>query len=123
MIQVGSIKFCPNLGKESGTQVQDAQRASKRMMPKISTPRYIIIELHKLKTKIKYGKQQEKTACHIQGKPHKSISRYFSRNFTGQKEQHYIFKVLKGSKQTNSQSKILYPARLIFRIEEGIKSI
>ena len=44
----------PNMGKEIGTQVQEAQRVPGRINPSRNTPRHIIIKLTKLKTKKNY---------------------------------------------------------------------
>ena len=39
----------PDLGKETDTQVQEAQRDSDKMNPKKPTPRYIVIKVAKAK--------------------------------------------------------------------------
>jgi len=52
----------------------------------------------------------------VQGKPYKGISRFFSRNFIGQREWHDLFKVLKGK---NFQPRILYPRSLSLKRIEG----
>ena len=43
-----------NMGKEIATQVQEAQRVSYRINPRINTPRHILIKLTKIKFKEKY---------------------------------------------------------------------
>ena len=43
---------CPNMGKETVTQVQEAQRVPYRIKPRINTPRHIVIKLTKIKDKI-----------------------------------------------------------------------
>ena len=48
------VKNFPNMGKEIGTQVQEAQRVPGRINPSRNTPRHIIIKLTKLKTKKNY---------------------------------------------------------------------
>ena len=45
---------CPNMGKETVTQVQEAQRVPYRIKPRINTPRHIVIKVEKLKTKKNY---------------------------------------------------------------------
>ena len=44
----------PNMGKESLTQIQEAQRVPYKINPRRNTPRHILIKLTKIKTKIKY---------------------------------------------------------------------
>ena len=39
----------PNLGKETGFQVQEAQRVLNRINPKRTTPRQIVIKMAKIK--------------------------------------------------------------------------
>ena len=47
----------PNLAKEINFQeVQEAQRVPKKLDPKRSTPRHIIIKLHKIKDKERISK-------------------------------------------------------------------
>ena len=41
----------PNLGKERDIQVQESQRAPKKMKPKRSTPGHVIIKMSKVKDK------------------------------------------------------------------------
>ena len=41
----------PSLAKELDIQVQDTQRASKKLNPRRNTPRHIIIKLSKIKDK------------------------------------------------------------------------
>ena len=41
----------PNLGEETYTQVQEAQRVSNQMNPKRNTPRHTVIKMTKIKDK------------------------------------------------------------------------
>ena len=41
----------PNVGKETVTQVQEAQRVPYRINPKRNTPRHIVIKITKIKDK------------------------------------------------------------------------
>ena len=43
-----------NMGKEIGTQVQEAQRIPCRIKPRRNTPRHILIKLTKFNSKKKY---------------------------------------------------------------------
>ena len=48
------VENFPKMGKEIGTQVQEAQRVPNRINPRQNTPRYILIKLIKIKPKSKY---------------------------------------------------------------------
>uniref|UniRef100_A0A8C9CSQ2 L1 transposable element RRM domain-containing protein n=1 Tax=Phocoena sinus TaxID=42100 RepID=A0A8C9CSQ2_PHOSS len=45
------LKNFPNMGKETATQVQEAQRVPGRINPRRNTPRHIVIKLTKIKDK------------------------------------------------------------------------
>ena len=49
------------MGKETDTQVQEAQRVPGRINPRRNTPRNILIKLTKIKDKEKILKQQGKS--------------------------------------------------------------
>ena len=48
------VENFPNMGKETATQVQEAQRVPGRINPRRNTPRHIVIKLTKIKHKEKY---------------------------------------------------------------------
>ena len=48
------VENCPNMGKETATQVQEAERVPGRINPRRNMPRHIVIKLTKVKTKKKY---------------------------------------------------------------------
>ena len=76
----------PNMGKESLTQIQEAQRVPYKINPRRNTPRHIVIKLTKIKDKEKILKAaREKKQITIQGNPDRVIGRFFSRNSAGQK--------------------------------------
>lgn len=54
-----------NLGKETGNQVQEAQRDPNKMNPKRSIPRYNIIKVSKIKDKriLKAARQMQLVMC------------------------------------------------------------
>ena len=84
-------------------------------------PRYSIIQMVKVKDK----KRSLKAAREKQRVIYKEIPIKLSADFSAEilqarKEWHNIFKVLKGK---NLQPRILYPARLSFRIEGEIKKL
>lgn len=62
---------------------------------------------------------KRKATCYLQVNHPKIISRFFSRNFAGQKW-HNIVKILGGKKQKTSNH--VYPAKLSFRNEGKTKS-
>ena len=75
----------PNMGKESLTQIQEAQVPYKINL-RSNTLRHILIKLTKIKDKEKILKAaREKKQINIQGNPNKVISRFFNRNSAGQK--------------------------------------
>ena len=45
------VKNFPNMGKETATQVQEAQRCPSRINPRRNMPRHIVIKLTKIKDK------------------------------------------------------------------------
>ena len=62
----------PNMGKESFTQIQEAQQVPYKINPRRNTPRHILIKLTKIKDKekiLKAVREKEK----IQGNPDKVI--------------------------------------------------
>ena len=54
------VKNFPNMGKEIGTQVQEAQRVPYRVNPRRNTLRHIVIKLTKIKDKEKLLKAASK---------------------------------------------------------------
>ena len=104
----------PNLAKERDFQkveVQGAQRVPKKLDPKRNTPRHIFIKLPKIKDKESILKAaREKDTVTYKGIP---IRRNQARR--GWKE---VFKVMKGK---DLHPRLLYPAKLSFRVEGQIK--
>ena len=54
------VENVPNMGKETATQVQEAQRVPYRINPRRNTPRHIVIKLAKIKDKEKLLKVARK---------------------------------------------------------------
>ena len=106
----------PNLAKEINFQeVQEAQRVSKKLDPRKHTLRHIIITLPKIKEKGRILKAaREKETVTYKGVPIR-ISADFSKEILqarrGWKE---VFKVMKGK---DLHPRLLYPAKLLFRME------
>ena len=82
-------------------------------------PRHTLIKLTKTKHKKNIKSSKGEATSNIQRKSYMLKRCSFSRNFTGQKEIADIFEVLKGK---NLQPRLLYPARISFKIDGEIKS-
>ena len=110
----------PNLVKETDFQeVQEAQRLPKKLDPRKHTPRHIIIILANIKDKDRILKTaREKERLTYKGVPTR-LSADFSKETLqerwGWKE---VFKVRKGK---DLHPRLLYPAKLSFRMEGQIK--
>ena len=108
-----------NRAKEIDMQVQEAQRVPKKLDPRKYTPKHIIITLPKIKEKERILKAtREKERVTSKGVPIR-LSADFSKEIlqarTGLKE---VFQVMKGK---DLHPRLLYPAKLSFRIEGQIK--
>ena len=110
----------PNLVKEIDFQeVQEAQRVPKKVDPRRTTPRHIIIKLPMIKDKERILKEaREKGSVTYKGVPIR-LSDDFSKETLwirrGWKE---VFEVMKGK---DLHPRLLYPAKLSFRMEGKIK--
>ena len=110
----------PNLAKEIDFQeVHESQRVPKKLGPRRDTPGHIIITLPKIKDKERILKRaREKQRVTYKGVPIR-LSADFSRETLqvrrGWKE---VFKVMKGK---DLHPRLLYPAKLSFRMEGQIK--
>ena len=108
-----------NLVKEIDMQVQEAQRVPKKLEPRRNTPKHIITTLPKIKQKERTLKAaREKETVTFKGVP-VSLSADFSKETLqarrGWKE------VFKAMKSKNLHPRLLYPAKLSFRMERQIK--
>ena len=110
----------PNLVKEMDFQeVQEAQRVPKKLDPRKHTPRPIMITLAKIKDKegILQAAREKETVTY-KGVPIRlsaDLSREILQARKGWKE---VFKVMKGK---DLHPRLLYPAKLSFRMEGQIK--
>ena len=108
------------MGKERGTQVQEAQRVPYRINPRRNTPRHIVIKLAKIKDKEKLLKAaREKRQITYNRTPIKLTADSSAETLQARGEWHDILKVMKGK---NVQPRLLYPARISFRFHGEIKS-
>ena len=108
------------MGKEIVVQVQEAQRVPYRINPRRNTPRHILIQLSKIKYKEKILKAtREKQQITYKGIPVRLTADLSAEILQGRRECQDIFKVMKGK---NLPPRLLYPSRISFRFDRGIKT-
>ena len=108
------VEDFPNIEKEIVNQVQEAQR-----VPRRNTPRYILIKLTKTKQKermLKAAREKPQVTC--KGNTIQLIADLLAETLQVSEWQD-LFKVLKGK---NLQRRLLYPAKISFKIGGEIKS-
>ena len=106
--------------KEVANQVQEAQRVPYRINPTGNMPRHILIKLTKTKHKERILKAaREKQQETYKGNPIRLTADLSAETLQARREWQDIFKVLKGK---NLQPRLLYPARISFKIDGEIKS-
>uniref|UniRef100_A0ABI7W6C3 L1 transposable element RRM domain-containing protein n=2 Tax=Felis catus TaxID=9685 RepID=A0ABI7W6C3_FELCA len=109
----------PELGKEKGIEIQEAQRTPFRRNLNRFSARHIIVKLAKYKDKEKILKAARgKRALTYKGRPIRLVTDLSFETWQARKNWHEIFRVLD---RKNMQPRILYPASLSFRIEGEIK--
>ena len=106
--------------KETANQVQEAQRVPYRINPRRNTPRHTLIKLPKTKHKERILKEsREKQQVTYKGNSMHLTAYLSAETLQGRREWQDIFKVWKGK---NLQPRLLYPARISFKIDGEIKS-
>ena len=106
--------------KEIVNQVQEAQRVPYRINPRRNPPRHILIKQTKSKHKERMLKAaREKQQVTYKGNPIRSTADLSAETLQARREWQDILKVLKGK---NLQPRLLYPARISFKIDGEIKS-
>ena len=95
--------------------MQETSRAPNKWNPNRTTPRHIIIKMAKVKDRILKA-AREKQSINYKGTPIQYLS---TDTPQARRAWQYIYKVLKGK---NLQPRILYPARISFKIEGEIKN-
>ena len=106
--------------KERVSQVQEAQRVPQRINPRRNIPRYKLIKLSKTKHKERRLKAaREKQQVTYKGNPICLEADLSAETLQTRREWQDIFKVLK---EKNIQPRLLYPARISFKIDGEIKS-
>ena len=110
----------PNLAKEIDFQeVQEAQRVPKKLDPRKHTPRHIIITLLKIKDKERILKAARvKETVTYKGVPTRLSADFSKETLQARRGWKEVFKVMKGKDQ---HPRLLYPAKLSFRMEGQIK--
>ena len=110
----------PNMEKEIVNQVQKAQRVPYRINPRRNMPRHILIKLTKTKHKERILKAaREKQQVTYKGNPIRLTANLSAETLQARREWQDIFKVLK---RKNLQSRLMYPARISFKIDRAINS-
>ena len=103
----------PNLTKEIHIQVQEAQRVPNKLDPKRTTSRHII-KMPKVKVKeriLKAAREKQRATC-------KGVPIRLSADSQKKLCRQEVFKVIKNK---DLQLRLLYPAKLSFRMEGQIK--
>ena len=97
----------------------EVHRTPNRRDPRRTTPRHIIIKMAKIKEKdrvLKAAREREKVT--YKGKPIRLSSDFSTETLQARREWHDIFNTMK---QKGTEPRILYPPRLSFKYEGGIK--
>ena len=106
--------------KEIVNQVQEGQRVPYRINPRRNMPRHIIIKLTKTKHKERILKAaRERQQVTYKGNPICLAADLSAETLQARREWQDIFKVLKGK---NLQPRLLYLARISFKIDGEIKN-
>ena len=110
----------PNLAKEVDFQeVQEAQRIPKKLDPRRNTPKHIIITLAKMKEKERLLQAaREKETVTDKGVPIRLSADFSKETLQARKGWKELFQVMKGK---DLHPRLLYPAKLSFRMEGRIK--
>ena len=109
-----------NLAKEIDIQVQEALRVPNKLDPKRTTRRHIIIEMPKVKDKERILKAaREKQIITYKGVVIRLSAALSKETLQARKGWQEVFKVMKSK---DLQPRLLYPAKLSFRMEGQLKS-
>ena len=109
-----------NLAKEIDFQeVQEAQRIPKTLDPRRNTSRHVIITLAKIKDKERILKAaREKDTVTYKGVPKRLSADFSKETLQARRGWKEVFEVMKGK---DLYIRLLYPAKLSFRMEGQIK--
>ena len=111
----------PNLAKEIDFQeVLEAQTVPKKLDPKRNTPRHIIITSAKIKNKERISKAARgKETVTYKGVPMKLSAGFSKETLQARRGWKEVFEVMKGK---DLHPRLLYPAKLSFRMEEQMSA-
>ena len=107
------------MGKESLTQIQEAQRVPYKINPRRNTPRHILIKLTKIKDKEKILKAaREKKQITYKGTPIRLSADFSTETLQARREWHDILNMMKGKTPENqlSDQEILSLQEKCFRL-------
>ena len=110
----------PNMTKETDFQeVQEAQTLPNKLDPRKHTPRHMIITLPKVKDKEKILKAaRDKDTVTYKGVPMRLSADFSKETFQARRGWKEVFQVMKDK---GLHPRLLYPAKLSFRMEGQIK--
>ena len=110
----------PHLAKEIDfREVQEAQRVPKKLDPRRNTPRHIIITLPRIKQKERILEAaREKNTVAYKGLPIRLSTDFSKETLQARRGWKEVFQVMKGK---DLHPRLLYPAKLSFRMEGKIK--
>ena len=113
-------KTFPNLAREIDFQeVQEAQRVPKKVDPRRNSPRHIIITLPKIEQKERILEAaREKDTVTYKGVPIRLSADFSKETLKARRSWKEVFKVMKGK---DLHPRLLYPAKLLFRVGGQIK--
>ncbi|KAK1327336.1 hypothetical protein QTO34_019202 [Cnephaeus nilssonii] len=110
----------PDIGKKKTIQVQEVHRVPNKLNPKRPTPRHIIIKLTNTNDKARILKAaRERQKVTYKGSPIRISTDFSTETHQARREWNEIYKVMQNK---GLNPRILYPARLSFKIEGGIRS-
>ena len=109
----------PNLAKEIDFQeVQEAQRVPKKLDPQRNIPRHIIIKLPKIKDKESIKSSKREGDSYRQRIPIRLSADFSKETLQARRSWKEVFRVIKGK---DLHPRLLFPAKLSFRMEGQIK--
>ena len=109
----------PNLMKETDMQIQEAQRVPNKVDINRTTPRHIIIKMPKIKDNERILKAaREKKLVTYRGVPIRLSADFSKETLQARRNWQEIF----SHEKQRPTARLLYPAKLSFRIEGQIKS-
>ena len=111
------MKNFPNLAKEIDFQeVQEAQTVPKKLYPRRNTPRHIVITLPKIRQKerILEAAREKKDTVTYTGVPIRLSADFSKETLQARMDWQEVFQVMKGK---DLHPRLLYPAKLSFRME------